>query len=150
MTNSERIAANNTRLSKLVETAESLPDAGSVEMCNVTINMSSDGTAPTRFFKTENVAINYIDENGDLVRANNITLNGGTTVGSMSDGFTITVACRCNTPLTFIEESGPITAYNVSEGITKILVPEYNTEALYAITILTPASAGNYTMNLYH
>ena len=28
-TNSERIAANNTRLSALVETAESLPDAGS-------------------------------------------------------------------------------------------------------------------------
>lgn len=42
MTNSERITANNTRLSALVETAESLPDAGSggggVETCTVTIN----------------------------------------------------------------------------------------------------------------
>lgn len=49
MTNSERIAAANTRLSALVETAESLPDAGTggggVETCTVTIVEPQSGVS---------------------------------------------------------------------------------------------------------
>lgn len=52
-TNSERIAANNTRLSKLVETAESLPDAGSggggVETCTINFNDDTAGIGNVYF-----------------------------------------------------------------------------------------------------
>lgn len=67
-TNSERIAANNTRLSALVETAESLPDAGSgggaVETCEVTIGGAIRLCYVTRYVDGEIVNNRYI--NADL------------------------------------------------------------------------------------
>ena len=146
-TNSERIAANNTRLSALVETAESLPDAGSVEMCNVTITLTQKG-ALTKYITADAIGVCYINVEGELVLSNNITLIGDKTLGAMSNGISITVTCRCGTPLSFINGTCVITSWDNSEEIEQVL--HVTGGSNMAVTIMTPAVTGAYTLNLYY
>lgn len=122
MTNSERITANNTRLSALVETAESLPDAGSggggVETCTVTLKSVGVG------YLREIYTTQYVD--GSLIQYNNIA--------PFSNTVTIENVV-CGTVIWFITVQPIIPAYSTTQDSKQISGYQGN----WAFTVATTA-----------
>jgi hypothetical protein len=121
-------------------------NAGTLETCTVTINMTRTSSGAVKYFKKENVMIIHTDSAGNFVSSNDITLTGNMIGGVMSDAFTIDIICCCGTLLTFTTGAGaPISSYSVSEEITQVFRMENAHN--YSMSILTPDKPGNYVLD---
>lgn len=116
---------------------------GNTETCTVTINMQKGDSSATCYFSSSMVSVIYINADNLLVQDNNITLVGS---GMTKSGFTITVICKCGTPLTFLNTMASISTCTIDDAFSQLLHP---TDMIgHGFTVLTPDVSGNYTIDL--
>lgn len=115
----------------------------SIETCTVTINMNQGSGSGGFSYNSSHVSVTYINSDNVLVGDNNITLVGS---GLKKYGFTITVICKCGTPLTLLNLGMQIATCVVDDAFSQLLHPTLKIG--YGFTVLTPNVSGNYTIDL--
>lgn len=127
----------------LVKVPSGGSESGSTETCTVTINMNQGDSSGGLVYNSKMVSVVHINADNVLVQDNNITLVGS---GLRKYGFTITVTCKCGTPLTFLNIGMKIATCTIDDAFSQLFHP--TSMIGYGFTILTPDVSGNYTIDL--